>query len=140
MNLREMLIRHEGIRLKPYLDTTNNVSIGVGRNLTSRGITQAEAMAMLDHDIAVAALDVRSLIGDEALRSLDEVRRAVLVSMSFNLGRPRLAKFKGTLAAIKTGDWDLAAKHMLNSAWAGQVGNRAVELAEMMRTGEWLSS
>jgi lysozyme len=60
-----------------------------------------------------------------------------MVDMLFNLGLPKLLKFKNTLAAIRQGDYERAARGMLNSKWARQVGRRAKELAEMMRTGEW---
>ncbi|HEX9879647.1 MAG TPA: hypothetical protein VGB25_05595 [Candidatus Binatia bacterium] len=49
--LQEMLIRHEGLRLKPYRGTVGKLTIGVGRNLDDAGITRDEALALLRHDI-----------------------------------------------------------------------------------------
>ena len=53
--------------------------------------------------------------------------------MAFNMGQPRLAKFKRMIAAIKAGDWDRAAIEALDSRWAAQVGDRATEIAAMLR-------
>jgi lysozyme len=94
-------------------------------------------MAMLEHDVETADGDVRAVIGTDTYEALSVVRRAVLVSMAFNMGRQRFAGFKTTIAAIKVGDYQRASEQMLNSLWARQVGERAKELAAMMRTGEW---
>lgn len=127
------LVRDEGLRLKPYQDSLGILTIGVGRNLRDRGITREEAYHLLQNDVADVQGDL-----DHALpwwRSLDEVRQRVLVNMCFNLGIDRLLGFKQTLAFVQDGRWEEAAQGMLNSAWAGQVRERASRLAEMMRTG-----
>lgn len=66
---------------------------------------------------------------------LDDVRQAVIVSMMFQMGPPRLAKFVNTLKAVAHGDWDAAADGMLASRWATQTPARAKRHAAMMRTG-----
>lgn len=131
--LREQLERHEGLRLMPYTDTTGHLTIGVGRNLSANGITFAEAMAMLDHDIAIAANDCISAF--PWFNKINDVRQRVLIDMCFNLGRRKLLQFTNTLKAIEDGRYDLAAQGMLKSKWARQVKGRAVRLAEMMRQG-----
>lgn len=55
--------------------------------------------------------------------------------MSFNLGIAKLLGFKNTLAFAKAGDWARAASNMLQSAWAGQVGARAIRLSHQLLTG-----
>lgn len=57
--------------------------------------------------------------------------------MCFNLGIAGLLKFKKFIAAVNDGFFELAAKEMLDSLWAKQVGNRAIELSEQIKTGEW---
>jgi lysozyme len=132
-----MLKLHEGLRLKPYFDTAEppRLTIGYGHNLTDRGITHAQADAILDDDIfdASAALSSRF----PWVEVLDEVRRAVLVDLVFNIGIGGLATFRNTLGLIKDGDYTEASRQMLNSLWASQVGVRAVRLSQMMRSGEW---
>lgn len=136
--LIDMLKRHEGFRTFPYKDTAGILTIGYGRNLEQCGISEKEAEYMLRNDIDRAVEDVKSLIGDEAYEFLGSTRQAVLVNMCFNLGKPRLAKFKKMFAAIRNHNYELAAAEMLNSRWAEQVGMRAEELANYMDKGDTL--
>ncbi|MCA8339822.1 glycoside hydrolase family protein [Burkholderia multivorans] len=126
------LSRDEGRRLKPYVDTVGKTTIGVGRNLTDVGITDAECDLLLSNDIdrTVTWLD-RNL---SWWRQLDAVRQRVIVNMAFNMGGSLLT-FTNTLSAMKRGDYASAADGMLNSLWARQVGARATRLANMMRSG-----
>jgi lysozyme len=57
--------------------------------------------------------------------------------MVFNLGMTGFTKFKKTIAAIEDGDFDKAAEEMVDSRWTSQVGYRAYELADQMKSGEW---
>lgn len=132
--LRAMLIRQEGIRLKPYVDTVGKTTIGCGRNLTDNGIEESEAYMMLDNDIIKATLEAQKL---PMFTKLDPVRQDVLINMAFNLGLPRLKHFVKMLAALSDGNWEEAAIQMQDSKWAMQVGNRAIELAVMIRSGEY---
>ena len=131
--LAEDLTRDEGCVLKPYLCTAGKLTIGVGRNLDDVGITAGEAAQLLENDMKSV---VREL--DAALpwwREMDEPRQRVLANMCFNLGLSRLLKFRKALAAMKAGDYDTAAKEMLDSRWAVQVKGRAKRLARIMRKG-----
>jgi lysozyme len=133
--IKAQLVRHEGLRLKPYRCTAGKLTIGIGRNLEDRGISQKEAYAMLERDIQ----DCEQWLIDEipeVYNKLDEVRQSVLLNMCFNLGIKGLLEFKNTLAFIDAGDWERAANGMLASKWAKQVGKRAIELSELMRKGQ----
>ena len=130
---RPQLMRDEGLRLHPYRDTVGKLTIGYGRNLDDVGISQAEAEMMLTHDIAQAADSLTNL---PVFAVLDDVRQAVLITMAFNLGRTGLMGFRRMWAALAERDYDCAAREMLDSKWARQVGIRAERLAEQMKTGE----
>lgn len=132
--LSDQLIKHEGLKLKPYTCTGGKLTIGVGRNIEDNGITEKEALYLLHNDIART---VDELVKFEWYCSLDEVRRGVIVNMCFNLGLPNLLKFTKMINAINMRDYGLAAKEMLNSRWAKQVKGRADELANQMRTGQY---
>jgi len=69
------------------------------------------------------------------LAELSEVRIGVSIKMNFNLGITRLLKFVKMFEALEQHDYDTAAEEMLDSLWASQVGNRAIELSEMMKKG-----
>ena len=134
--LVEQLIRHEGMVLHVYPDSLGYLTLGIGRLVDKRrggGITADEARYLLVNDIQRVAEELsRHLPWWE---QLDDVRKRVLADMGFNLGIAGLLKFKNTLAAMKRGDYEAAARGMLRSRWATQVKGRATRLAEMMRTG-----
>ncbi|MDE2097346.1 MAG: glycoside hydrolase family protein [Patescibacteria group bacterium] len=126
------LSRTEGRRAKPYLDTVGKVTIGIGHNLTDKGIpdTMIEDLFKLDISEALAGAETLPVYD-----KLDPIRQTVLVDMVFNMGLDEVKQFVNTLAAINRRDYEAAANNMLNSEWARQVGSRAVELANIMRTG-----
>jgi lysozyme len=133
-NLIAQLKRHEGLELMPYKCTSGKTTIGVGRNLEDIGITEEEAELLLLNDIGRVKQELEN---DQWYMDLDPVRKAVIENMSFNLGYPTLKKFQNMIASISEGDYETASKEMLDSRWSKQVGQRSIELAEQMRTGQW---
>ena len=129
----EQLVDHEGLELHPYEDSLGILTIGVGRNLEERGISEDEAFYLLGNDIEI--------IWDELIKQhpivedLDDQRQMILLDMAFNMGVPRLGKFKKMWAAIEDGDMIEASKQALDSRWAYQVGRRAERLAERLTSG-----
>jgi lysozyme len=136
-NIINMLIRHEGLELNPYRCPAGKLTIGVGRNIDDVGISRAEAIMLLRNDIERVKDE---LIQFHWFREMNRCRQDAMINMCFNLGLPRFLTFEKMLAALEFHNYDLAAKEMLDSRWAEQVGNRAVELAEIMRTGKWVDS
>jgi lysozyme len=135
MTLLDQLKRDEGLRLTPYKDSVGKVTIGYGRNLDDVGISQYEAEILLQHDLIHASQVLRDNL--PWTEGLDEVRRAVLVNMSFNMGIHGLMGFKNTLGLIQAGEFDQASEAMLQSKWAEQVGPRAHRLSLQLKTGDW---
>jgi lysozyme len=133
--IEDQLIRDEGLRLKPYKDTVGKLTIGVGRNLDAEGISEEEARILLRNDIVKAGLAVAKAL--PWVQYLDDIRFAVLLNMSFNMGIGGLLEFKKTLAHVRAKQYAEAAKDMLQSHWAQQVGVRAQRLARQMETGQW---
>ena len=131
--LYALLIRHEGMRLKPYTCTAGKTTIGVGRNLDDNGITEAEAMAMLERDVHVTVETLRDHFSWFA--GLDHTRQDAVVSLGFNMGVKKLTTFKKFVAAMAAQQYETAAAEILDSTYATQVGKRAIELAGMIRTG-----
>jgi lysozyme len=129
--LKQSLIAHEGLKLKPYTCTAGALTIGVGRNLDANGISEAEAMAMLENDInsCIAELDRAK---PSWIKHASH-RQNVLIEMCFNLGITRLLKFVKMWEALENRDYDKAAFEMLNSMWAVQVGKRAQTLSNRMK-------
>lgn len=132
--LKGILLRHEGMRTKPYRCSSGKLTIGVGRNLEEVGISDQEAMWLLDSDIA----RVRHFADDELLwfEGLDEARQNIVLAMIFQLGASGFRKFRRFIRAMDRRDYETAAKEMLDSEWAKQTPKRAQEMAEWMRTGK----
>lgn len=131
--LRALLIKHEGLRLKPYRDSVGKLTIGVGRNIEDVGVSQIEALIMLNNDIHRIQ---REAVDKFAwFQSIGSVRQDVILSMVFNMGMGRLLGFSRMLRYVAAQDYLRAADEMLASEWATQVGLRAQELAQMMRSG-----
>lgn len=157
------LARHEGYMPSPYRDSEGILTVGIGFNLERpnaaallkrhgielsdvlqgrRKVTKEEAWSLAESDLKTAISDARALFTnfDSAPVGVQEV----LVNMSFNLGKSRLAGFKKLREAVAAGDWNAASREMLDSKWAAQVGKgdhkdgqpqRAKELAQQMRRG-----
>jgi len=140
-NILSQLKRDEGLSLKPYRDSRGIITVGYGHNLevnreSAREITEERANQFLQSDLEEVTRRIHMKI-DWADR-LDTVRFGVLQNLGFNVGVGALLGFKKTLGYIENGDYNSAADEMLDSDWAKQVGDRAVRLAEQMRSGQWV--
>lgn len=123
----------EGRRLKPYKCTAGKLTIGYGRNLTDCGITDEEANMMFEYDFHKAYIDCYRLFDRSyEFEKLPENVRYVLTDMVFNMGVGKVQTFKKFLSALKKGLYEDAAKEMLDSKWAKQVGYRAVKLSKIL--------
>ena len=133
MSLIASVKTHEGLELKPYLDSSavGVLTIGYGRNL-ERGITKEEAEMLLLNDLAISTKEGESF---GFFKDLTDNRQDVIVEMLFNLGLTRFKNFKKTIKAIENKDFASAADEMLDSRWAGQVGQRAITLSNKFRAG-----
>ena len=134
MRLIAQLRKHEGVEHKPYTDTVGKLTIGVGRNLDDRGLSDHEIDFLLQNDIQLVEEELDQWWSH--WRSLNQTRQLVVADMMFNMGRPRLSQFKMFLAALQAANYEMASTEMLDSKWAGQVKGRATTLADMMSTGD----
>jgi lysozyme len=142
--------------LTVYQDTLGIDTIGIGRNLKDRGISKEElnhmdipSMAVVyEHGITeadaryLAMNDIKIVENElcrvhECVNDLDSVRQLILMDMAFNMGVPRLCKFKRMWNAIHEKKFDAAGREMLDSRWAKQVGSRATKLSDAMKNGEF---
>jgi lysozyme len=131
--LVDQLVQHEELRLKPYMDTTGNITIGVGRNLTGKGISSREAFDLLDHDIDECIADLATFAW---FGRANQVRQLAVIDLRFNLGPDRFREFKHFIHYMAIEDYPRAAAELRRSAWFGQVKSRGPALARMIETGE----
>jgi len=136
MNREELLsdlIRDEGLKLKPYNCTAGKMTIGIGRNLSDRGITQTEAMYLCDNDIDISYAELHKNF--LWFRDLDNKRQNAVINLHINLGLTRLSKFKKFLAAMTIKDYKVAAEELEDSLWFRQVGDRAKRIQDIILGG-----
>ena len=131
--LIDQLRLHEGVEKTVYDDSEGIPTMGVGRNLRDRGLSDDEIDYLLSNDIDIVVRELDNVM--PWWKDLDEVRQRVLCDLVFNLGMPRFSGFKKSISYMKQQMWDQAADELLDSKWARQVGRRAERLSEMMRTG-----
>ena len=122
----------EARRKFPYEDSVGKLTIGVGRNLEDRGLSEDEIDYLLSNDQKSAYEDAETF---EWFKDLDPVRASIVVDMIFNMGLSRFSGFVKTIEALQRKDWMEAAKEMQDSRWFRQTGRRAVALVRAMATG-----
>jgi len=132
--LFQQLRLHEGVEKFPYQCTAGYLTIGVGRNIEERGLSDDEIDFILDNDIKIVMNEVSDTF--DWFFDITEIRQRVVADMIFNMGLPRFKQFKKMIAALEDGAWSEAADQMLDSKWADQTGARADRLSLMMRDDE----
>ena len=128
------LIEFEGLRLKPYHCTSGKLTIGVGRNLDDRGITEDEAMILLANDIKIVQEEL--LDRWEWMSDLPPRAQMVVMDLAFNMGVPAISNFQNMLRDLKESNWEGAAINLLDSRYAKQVGRRAIYNAHLLETAD----
>ena len=132
----QFILDEEGYRARVYRCTSGALTIGIGYNLDA-GMPIDEAMLLMRHRVGTIT---QSLQGKFAwFDGLNEARRAVLVSMAYQMGLRGLYGFRRMLAAIEAGEYEAAGREMLDSTWARQTPARARRTAEMMRLGQFVT-
>jgi len=133
MDIQNYLTKHEGLKLKPYRCTSGRLTIGVGRNLDDKGITEAEALYLLENDINECLDDLYTIFPNWI--SISPNRRLVLVDMRFQLGATGFRGFKRLIQAIRTGDIEKAIQSIKGSLYYKQVPDRASDNINLLREG-----
>ena len=139
--LRKELEVDEGVKYEIYNDHLGYPTFGIGHLVRD---TDPEAGAALgtpvseDRVIEAFNQDVETVLSDcnilyDDFSDLPEEAQLIIANMMFNLGRPRLSKFKGMKAGVDARDWRKAADEMVDSAWYRQVPNRAGRLVTRMK-------
>jgi lysozyme len=121
--IKEMLVKHEGLVCHVYDDSLGYKTIGVGRCLDKNGISEDEAMYLLDNDIkrVIESLDKHWHVW----RSFPELAQMVCVDCTFQMGITGWMAFRHTRALMEMECWIEASEEILRSKYANQTPNRA---------------
>ena len=124
--LAKQLKEHEGFRRNPYKCTEDRWTVGYGRNLSDKGITEEEAMCLLKNDINECYADLSPLFVQFELLS-DSIQH-VLLNMRFQLGARGFRSFEKMITAVNNHNQKEFVAEMRDSKWYRQVPNRAENL------------
>ena len=128
--VKQMLVRHEGIRIFPYKCSENYLTISCGRNLETNGISEEEAMYLLDNDIKRVKEELNMNFG--AWRTMPEKARMVCIDMTFQMGITGFMKFRKTRQLMELGMWLEASEEILRSRYNLQTPSRCAENSRLL--------
>jgi len=139
--LREQLKIDEGVKYEIYNDHLGYATFGIG-HLVVKGdeehgkpigtpVSEERVNSVFDSDVATYVTEAKKVFPN--LDTLPEEAQEVIVNMCFNMGAPRLSKFKKFIGGVNAGDWNTAAVEMMDSRWAKQVGVRADRLRDRIK-------
>jgi len=139
--LREEIAHDEGVVHEIYLDHLGLPTFGIGHLVrdddpehgweVGTPVDESRCNEAFEQDIQTVLSDCDKLYPEFA--DLPEEAQRIIANMMFNLGYPRLSKFKGMKAGVDARDWNRAADEMVDSRWYKQVTNRAERLVARMR-------
>lgn len=144
MNIEQLRIEieaDEGCKYEIYLDHLGLPTFGIGHLVVESDeehnkpvgtpVAADRVTECFNRDVEIVLDDCERLYPD--FGTLPEEVQLIIANMMFNMGRPRLSKFKGMKAGVDARDWQQAADEMVDSVWYRQVPNRAKRLVERMR-------
>jgi lysozyme len=123
-----------GKAIKPGYTCVGYPTIGIGRNLYGKGLSESERQYLLDNDITDCLQIAKQFAWFDGL---DPVRQAVVVELLFNMGLDKFKTFKNFIQFLSEHRWQHAAEELRNSLWATQVKGRADTIINEVITGEW---
>ena len=139
--LREQLKIDEGVKYEVYKDHLGYPTFGIGHLVVAGDeeygaavgtpVSEERVNAVFESDVAKFVSESKKVFPN--LDELPEEAQQVIVNMCFNMGAPRLSKFKKFIAAVNDGNWSTAAVEMMDSRWATQVGKRAERLRDRVQ-------
>lgn len=139
--IEDFLKPQEGLKFKPYKDTRGYWTIGYGHKMTQqeiatiKQITLEQSEALFKKDIEKATELTQNNFA--FFSSLSDCRKAILISMVFNMGMEGVKGFHNFLRfASENKPWD-AAREMVDSNWSKEVGDRTKKLARAWATNTW---
>ena len=137
--LREEIEADEGVKYELYYCSENHLTGGIGHLITEWDvdyygkpigypIPEQQVQDWFLNDVQVAIQDCQTIFS--AFDKLPDEIQHVLINMSFQLGKPRLSKFKKMIAAVEAEDYQEMANQMEDSRWYKQTTNRAQRLID----------
>jgi GH24 family phage-related lysozyme (muramidase) len=138
--LRNTLKIDEGCVNSIYLDHLNLPTLGIGHLINEwdeeygkpvgTPVSEERVNELFDKDIQITIDECEQLFGN--FQDLPEEVQQILANMMYNMGRPRLSKFRKLCKAVAERNWKECAIQMEDSKWHKQVTKRADRLISRM--------
>jgi lysozyme len=139
--LRQELEYDEGVEYKIYHDHLGYPTFGIGHLVLQSDpefslplgspVSEERVAECFNQDIETTISECKILY-DNFDELPEEVQR-IIANMMFNMGRPRLSKFKKMKAAVDESNWSEASVQMADSKWHKvDVPTRAQRLVKRM--------
>jgi len=137
IQLQDEIANDEGVVYETYHCSLGHLTGGIGHLITEwdeefyekpigTKVPNEQVNDWFEKDIKVTISDCKIIFDN--FDNLPEEAQLVIANMCFQLGRPRLSKFKNFIAAVKDEDWQRAGDEMQDSRWYKQTTNRADRL------------
>ena len=136
--LRKEIEADEGCKYETYRCSEGYPTAGIGHLLTEwdeeysepigTAVSEEQVQKWFEKDVQTAINDCQDIFND--FDSLPEDIQHVLINMAFQLGGPRLSKFKRMIAAVEVEDYREMSLEMEDSRWFKQTPNRAQRLID----------
>jgi lysozyme len=142
IKLQDEIADDEGVMYETYRCSLGHLTGGIGHLITEwdeemysgpvgTKIPHEQVDKWFNMDITRTIEDCKIIF--TTFDSLPQDAQLVIANMCFQLGRPRLSKFKKFIAAINDENWMLAGEEMQDSRWYKQTTNRADRLIERIQ-------
>lgn len=147
MTIKQFITKHEGRTAMPYICPAGKRTIGIGWNYSDNPLPEDIADYLRNNGkILDEHIDrLYSIAAQRAVSACEKLfpdfygftpnRRMALIDFLYNVGLGTASTFKRTLICINAGGWDDAARHLRNSLWFKQVGDRGKEVAQLIQEG-----
>jgi len=135
VTIYEQLERDEGKRRSMYTDALGFATFGIGHKATTP-LSDTAIYQILHDDVAAATANLEAAL--PWVKTLSEARFGAMINLTFNLGLGGLLGFQKMLMAMRESRWEDAARELLDSKYATQVGDRAKRVSEQIRTDVWV--
>lgn len=141
--LINLILIEEGFRFEPYYCSEGYPTVGYGFKIGEKGaqlpsftLPKDAANAWLEYLLDEISFDLSQF---EWYANLNDARKAIIISMCYQIGFAGAMQFKNMIKAIEQEDYKTAALEMLDSKWARQTSSRAKRHSDQFSAGEWLT-
>jgi GH24 family phage-related lysozyme (muramidase) len=135
--VKQRIKEHEGFRDTVYSDSLGFATVGYGHLVLPtddfiKGVEypKEDLEKLFELDFNEALQSANDLLEEI---EVPETIKGVICEMCFQLGKPRVMKFKKMWEGLEAGDYNKAADEMIDSAWHKQTTSRCESLAELVR-------